>query len=85
MLEALTDELSHPEDTLGCAAALRLVTQLAEKAGPAALGLLGKNLLSNLQRLFERGDDLLESSALTVAPCHPAVQTNLPSNMSFCL
>ncbi len=66
LLEPLTDELSHPEDPLGCAAGLQLVTQLTQQSGPAAIGFLGDNLLHNLKGLMAQEDSFLRSSALQV-------------------
>lgn len=66
LLTPLTEELSHPEDPLGCAAGLQLVTQLAQQSGPAAIGFLGDNLLRNLEGLVAQRDAFLRSSALQV-------------------
>ena len=66
LLVPLTDELSHPEDPLGCAAGLQLVTQLAQQSGPAAIGFLGDNLVGSLRGLVAHGDAFLRSSALQV-------------------
>ena len=74
MLESLTEELSHPEDPLSCAAALQLVSQLAQQSGPAAITFLGQNLLSNLQKLFVHGEGFLRSSALQVNSCDTFIQ-----------
>lgn len=75
MLAPLTEELSHPEDPLGCAAGLALVTQLAQQAGPAALGFLGNDLQAILRSILHAGDPFLKSSALEVLP----LRCNRPS------
>lgn len=69
LLEPLTEELSHPDDPLGCAAGLQLVTQLAQQSGPAAIGFLGDNLLKNFRGLMLQEDAFLRSSALQVLHC----------------
>lgn len=53
---------------LGCVAALQLVTQLAQQAGPAATQLLDSSLMPNLVRLARSSDNgMLKGRALRVS------------------
>lgn len=66
LLRQLIDELSQPEDVLGCSAALQTVAELAEALPAPARQTLGGLLVEPLLGLCSSGDESLQAQAWQV-------------------
>lgn len=84
-------EVADAADPLGCVAALQLVTQLAQQAGPGGTALVGGSLLPALANLVQQADPLLSGRALQVRPasspctCNPRLSYLQTCNSLECI